>query len=222
MQFKLRLLPLAAVALALVACGDSTDLPTANGGIAADGYLYRANVYCNTDNTGTLSAANLAAKADAIPNDTGNTDKNGHFVFSKGCKTGFIVTGGWNDLGNGTSLPTPFQGILRAPPGATVVSPVSTLIAALVDKGKSTADAQDIINKALGSPVASAGDLLKTDPAQTLNGAFVNTALLKSNLIVQQLIQETVSAVAAAAGIKEADLTLQAFTPTSHRPLAHH
>jgi hypothetical protein len=191
MQFKLRLLsPLAAATLILVACGGgSSSAPSSTGanGIAVDGYLVGASAYCNVDGTGVVpSAANFSA--DAV------TDLNGNYTFSKGCSSGVVIVGGRS---KDTGLV--FRGTLSAPAGATVVSPISTLVAALMKTGKTAAEAQYLINKSL--QLSSDTDLLNTDPAK-LNGAgtgYANLALLKSNLTVQSLIQTTTDNIAALA-----------------------
>ncbi len=192
MQFKLRLLT--AVAFLLVACGgggssngplslSTVDAPTS--GIAVDGYLVGSTVSCDVDGTGLPSAANFTA--DAL------TDSGGRFTFSKGCPHGVIVTGGRNQ---DTELS--FRGMLRAPAGATVVTPLSTLIAAMVAKGKPVADALDLVNKSLGLNTNT--DLLNIDPAKHNGTSFVNLALLKANLVVQQLLQDTTDNMAALDG----------------------
>lgn len=183
MQFKNCLLPLAAATLLLTACGGSSSTSPATSGIAVDGYLVGATVSCNIDGTGFPSAANT--NADAV------TDINGRYTFSQGCAKGVIVIGGLNkDTGK------PFRGILRAPAGATVVSPLSTLIVANMAAGMTATLAQDTINLSLGLPANT--DLLNTDPAAPLSGTtFVNPSLLKRNLLVQQLIQTATQNIAA-------------------------
>ena len=217
MQFKLRLLT--AVAFLLVACGgggssngplssSTVDAPTS--GIVVDGYLAGSTVSCDVDRSGLPGVTNLTA--DAL------TDSGGRYTFSKGCSSGLIVTGGQDQ---DTKLA--FNGVLRAPFGATVVSPVSTLIAALVATGKSVADSQDLVNKSLGLDINT--DLLNTDPAairtvtrtdadgkQTVTTLYNNLALYKANLTVQQLIQSTTEIIVAKGN---ADTGLNSYAATA-------
>lgn len=219
MQFKLRLLT--AVAFLLVACGgggssngplsSTGDTPTS--GIAVDGYLVGSTVSCDVDGTGFPSTANFTA--DAL------TDSGGSFTFSKGCPYRVIVTGGQD---YDTKLF--FKGVLWAPVGATVVSPVSTLIAALVaTTGKSVADLQDLVNKSLGLDINT--DLLNTDPAairtvtrtdangkQTVTTLYNNLALYKANLTVQQLIQ-SITEIIVAKGNADTELNSYAATASA-------
>ena len=180
MAFKLRLTPAAAATLLLVACGggsNSTQAPTfkPSGGVAVDGYLSFAKIVCDTNENGVADAGETAVF----------TLANGSFVFPEGCSSSLIASGGKNaDTG------LLFSGLLRAPAGATVVSPLTSLMAA----GMSQAQ----LNTVLGLPAGT--NLLTKDPAAMSGGALVDPQLLKKTLAVQQLLQKVTESFAGMAG----------------------
>ncbi len=190
MSFKLRLIPAAAAACVIAACGGGdagappgvapvTPAATPTSGVAVDDHLVGATVLCDSNGNGTADAGEV----------TTTTLSGGAFTFATGCSSTVVVTGGINaDTG------LAFKGVLKAPAGATVASPLTTLIAA----GMSQAQ----VLSALGLPAGT--DLLKTDPAATTaGGALVNGDLLKKTLAVQQLLQKTTEVFAGLGGASE-------------------
>lgn len=184
MHFKLRLIPAASAAVLLAACGGGSNpssgptyAPTS--GVAVDGYLQFSKVVCDTNDNGV--------------GDTGDpvsyTTSEGTFTFLQGCTHGVIVTGGKS---KDTQLS--FIGQLKAPAGAKVVSPATSLVASGMTQAQ--------VNATLGLPANT--DLMNTDPAAvTASGALANPELLKKTLAVQQLLQkvtETFAALANATG----------------------
>lgn len=171
MQFKLRHIPAAATAVVLAACGGgnggvpSTPTPTPTSGVAVDGYLQFSKVVCDANGNGVADAGETLVY----------TLADGTFRFADGCKFGVLVSGGKNaDTG------LMFVGVLKAPVGATVASPLTTLMAAGLSQSQ--------INTALGLPANT--DLLNTDPAASTGGKLNNPDLLKKTLAVQQLMQK--------------------------------
>ena len=172
MQFKLRLIPAAAAAVLLAACGggggtDSSPTGTPTSGKAVDGYLSLSKVVCDSNDNGVA--------------DTGEpvtyTDLKGNFVFATGCAHGVLASGGTNaDTG------LAFVGQLRAPAGAAMVTPLTTLVAS----GMTQAEVITALNLPTGT------NLLTTDPAATnSSGELVNASLMKKTLAVQQMLQKT-------------------------------
>jgi hypothetical protein len=171
MHFKLRLIPAATAAVLLVACGGGSNSPltaasyTPTSGIAVDGYLRFSKVVCDTNDNGAPDAT------EPIVYTLGSSADSGKFTFPQGCANhALFVTEGTNaDSG------LMFTGMLMAPAGATVVSPLTTLMAAGMTL--------DQLTSALG-PLGS--DPLHTDPlAQT------DLIPYKKALAVQQLLQKT-------------------------------
>jgi hypothetical protein len=183
MTFKLRLTPAAAAALLLVACGSgsNTSAPIAlnpSSGVAVDGYLSFAKITCDTNENGAVDTGEPSVY----------TLASGQFTFADGCTHGLLASGGKNaDTG------LLFVGILRAPAGAKVVTPLTTLMSAGMTQAQ--------INTTLGLPAGT--NLLTTDPAEAKNGVLTDPVLLRKTLAVQQLLQkvtETFSTLAGATG----------------------
>jgi len=164
----------AALALLLLsACGgggalegenDASGTPTK--GLVVDGYLSIAKVVCDTNHNGVADAGEPVTY----------TNTQGNFVFRAGCAHGVLASGGTN-LDTGAA----FLGQLSAPAGATVVTPLTTLVAAGMT--------QDEVIKALNLPPDT--QLLTTDPAATQGTSLANADLYKKTLAVQQILQKT-------------------------------
>ena len=149
MSFKLRLIPAAAAACVIAACGggDAGAPPgvqapaNPTSGVAVDGYLRGATALCDGNGNGTADPGEV----------TTTTGVSGGYTFANGCNAVVVVTGGTNiDSG------APFRGVLKAPAGASVASPLTTLLVAGM--------APEKVLSTLGLPANT--DLLNTDPAQ--------------------------------------------------------
>jgi len=171
MHYRLRLIPAATAALLLVACGGGSDSPpptsyTPSSGVAVDGYLKFAKVVCDTNGNGLGDAGEPTAYT------LGGAADSGKFTFPQGCAShGLIARGGTNaDTG------LMFVGRLKAPAGATVISPLTTLMVAGMTQAQVIAT--------LG--LSASTDLLHTDPV-----AQADKTLLKKTLAVQQLCRKS-------------------------------
>ena len=193
MHFKLQIIPAAVAAALLAACGggggtDSGPNGTPTSGKAVDGYLSFAKVVCDSND-------NRVA-------DTGEpvtyTDVKGNFVFNTGCSHGVLASGG---ISADTGLA--FVGQLRAPAGATVVTPLTTLIAS----GMTQAE----VNKALNLPADT--NLLTTDPAATNStGELINANLMKKTVAVQQMLQKTTELFTGLGAVAGSSATAAVYT----------
>ena len=126
-----KLAPISVAALMLAGCfggGDDNNdsAPATKTGVAVDFYI----------SGGTVSFANPACASTT-------TDANGKFTIPSGSCGAATVTGGTD-----TATKLPFKGSLSAPEGATVISPVTTLVQALIASGKTSAEAKTIVNTA--------------------------------------------------------------------------
>ena len=74
------------------------------------------------------------------------TDNYGHFTFPKDTPVSSISVTGGVDIGTGN----PFKGQLTAPAGASVVTPLTTLLDAFSKNGETLAQSQSLIAKAFG------------------------------------------------------------------------
>lgn len=195
MSFVNRLTPAAAAVLLLASCGGGSvsappglvppviDLST--GGRVVDGYLNGATVLCDTNGNGVADTGEVTVTTNAV----------GSFNFPNGCGAPLMAYGG-TDID--TNLP--FKGLLRAPAGATVISPLTTLIVAGMT--------QDQVRTVLG--LSAGTDLLTTDPAARTNGSLSNPDLLRKSVALQLLVQKVTEMFAGLAGAA-GDAVLQAI-----------
>ena len=181
MSFFIRLTLTAAAVSLLASCGggsaDSPPLPTS--GRVVDGYLSGATVLCDSNGNGVAD--------EGEPKVT--TDSGGNFTFaSPGCAAGMTALGG-------TDIDTrlAFKGVFKAPAGATVITPLTTLLVG----GMS----QDRLIAALG--LAANTDIANANPA-------LDTALLRKSLAAAQLLIKTTEMLAGLGGVNT-DAALQAL-----------
>ncbi len=172
MVVKFRFAPVVAALALLSACGGGGDLETdtsapssPSAGLVVDGYLSIAKVVCDSNGNG------VADSGEAVT----YTNTHGGYVFRTGCAFGVIASGGTNIDTNSA-----FLGQLRTPAGATVVTPLTTLLAAGMT--------QDQVISALSLPTDT--KLLTTDPAATDKDGLINSNLYKKTLAVQHIAEK--------------------------------
>lgn len=178
---KKLLLALAATS-ALTACGGGASgdpepvvapgiTPTALKGVMVDGYVSGATVVCDSNGNGRLDTGEAST----------TTNGGGVFEFPNGCSAPIVGFGGTN-IDTGFA----FQGVLKAPAGSVVVTPLTTL---LVGSGLTNAQ----LSALMGLPAGT--DLTKVDPADGKNDE-----LFKKTLATQQLLDSLARATAAKTG----------------------
>ena len=120
MSSVIRLTPAAAAVCVLVACGGggSANAPTpvviASSGWAVDGYLSGAAVLCDSNGNGVADTGEISV----------TTNSSGGYSFPAGCNAALTARGGVSvDTG------VPFTGVLKAPAGSSVITPLTTLLA---------------------------------------------------------------------------------------------
>ncbi|MBY4678746.1 DUF4214 domain-containing protein [Marinobacterium arenosum] len=163
-------------------------LPDQVSGKVIDGYISGATVFLDKDGDGVLDDDEVST----------TTDADGDFSLTG---QGELVATGGTDISTGLA----FDGVLKAPSGSTVINPVTTLVQSLVDSGKSTADAEQVVTKALG--LSSDVDLKTFDPIKeaTTEGAdetSVGTALAvqSANLKVANMLVQAAAVMQGSAG----------------------
>ena len=166
----------------LAACGGgNSGVPTATSptptiGVAVDGYLSAATATCDTNGDGLASAGEVSVTTTAV----------GKYTFPDGCNSVVIVTGGID-----IDTLAEFKGVLKAPAGSTVATPLTTLLVA----GMTPAQ----VKSSLG--LADSVDLQTLDPAaKKTDGTLVNPEVMKKSLAVQQLMQKATEAFAGLVG----------------------
>ncbi|SFN60836.1 VCBS repeat-containing protein [Bradyrhizobium sp. Rc3b] len=159
-----------------------------------DGYIGGATVFADANNNGILDAGEAYT----------TTRADGSFTLAGG--SGPLVSIGGVDISTGLQV----AGVLRAPEGSTVITPLTTLIVALVD---STANDEHPLtvdqainaiaaafNVDLASDPANPIDLLSYDPVPAaVNGDPTATAVLAAAIQVQSTVAQ-VSAVGVETG----------------------
>ncbi|HJS39716.1 MAG TPA: Ig-like domain-containing protein [Burkholderiales bacterium] len=130
----------------------SVDQEGALHGQAIDGYIVGATVFADGNENGLLDLGEASA----------TTDAGGNFTLMGG--SGPLVMSGGVDISTGHA----FAGVLRAPEGATVLTPLTTLVSGLRDLGQLPGDAESNVLSALGLDTLTVGgnpiDLLHFDP----------------------------------------------------------
>ncbi|MBL8352974.1 MAG: hypothetical protein JNL87_21975 [Burkholderiaceae bacterium] len=175
---RLTLTALAVFSLASCGGGSAEAPPLQTSGRVVEGYLSGATVLCDGNGNGVADSGEV----------TVTTDSGGNFTFpAPGCASGMTATGG-TDVDTGIA----FKGVLKAPAGATVVTPLTTLMVG----GMS----QERVIAALGLPAGT--DIPNANPV-------FDPELMKRSLAVEQLLIKTTEMFAGLGG-DTADATMRA------------
>ncbi|WP_205944432.1 beta strand repeat-containing protein [Pelagibius litoralis] len=122
-------------------------------GEVVDGYIANATVFRDANGNGQLDDGEVSTI----------TDINGNFTLEGG--SGPLIAVGGTDVSTGLA----FKGVLKAPAGATVITPLTTLVQQLVEDGDQTAEeAEAAVKEAFG--IAEDFDLSNTDPVAAAAG----------------------------------------------------
>ena len=125
-----------------------TTGPSVLTGQAIDGYIVGATVFADANENGTLDEGEAWS----------TTGSNGLFTLTGG--SGPLVLTGGIDVSTGEA----FKGMLSAPQGSTVVTPLTTVMQKLVESGRAadTDAAQDMVKQSMG--LTTETDLTGYDP----------------------------------------------------------
>jgi VCBS repeat-containing protein len=179
-------------------------------GLALDGYVAGATVFADANGNGLLDFDPNTNKMEVST----TTAADGSFTLSGG--SGSLVMFGGTDISTNLS----FNGVLKAPEGSTVVTPLTTLIvaittaSAMTDHPISAADAAIQVSAAFGlhagtdlttfDPVSAA---VSDDPAASAIGSAILSAGIQ--------VQSTVAQVSAVGGSADSVFTAIANTVTT-------
>ena len=164
----------------------SITLANTQSGVGCDGYIAGATVFIDTyDENGFANG--LLDPGEVFT----TTAANGTFTLVGG--EGPLVMFGGTDVSTGL----PFLGTLRAPAGSTVITPLTTIVAALVVGGSSIEDANADVAAAFGLTLAEGTDLSHFDPVPA---AALGDPAATNILATGIQVQTTISQIAAAAG----------------------
>lgn len=111
-------------------------------GIVADGYVRGAQIYIDANHNGTAEASELLAGV--------VTDANGNFFLPSTAPAGSIIALGGTNIDTGLANTMP----LKAPEGATMITPLTTLVQSYLEAtpAANLADANSAVLAALGLP----------------------------------------------------------------------
>jgi len=160
-----------------------------NAGAAFDDYIVGADVWQDLDGDGVMD--------DNEPHTT--TDEFGKYTLNlvEGSKAFVIVKGGHIGSADGPA----FEGTLKAPPGSTVVSPLTTVVSAMMAQGKTLAEAKAAMLEILGVTDPNF-DLMSFDPFDPDNADNEFTSLI-------QIEGQKIGALLSTAGDSSDDLAAQ-------------
>lgn len=172
---------------------ENAPVTGALAGVALDGYISGGTVFADANDNGVLDAGEVS--------DT--TDGDGTFSLSN--SNGPLVLSGGTDTGTGLAL----LGTLRAPEGATVISPLTTLLDAMMDQGATQAEALTQLDDWLFR--SGQVDYLNFNPlAQTLAGTTgteefeIASVLLMQQTLVHNTVIQAGSLLHGVAGVDQA------------------
>ena len=162
-------------------------------GSVIDGYIAGATVFLDANKNGVLDASEPSATTGPkgeyeldIPLETFDKNQNGELDPEEGN----IVAFGGTDTATGLPLETP----VTAPPYATVVTLLTSLVADLIDKGVAPETAQSLVNSSLSIPAEI--DITDLDPiAATENNLPGGVATLAAMVKVQNFITQTAALI---------------------------
>ncbi|MEG4082532.1 FG-GAP-like repeat-containing protein, partial [Microcoleus sp. POL10_C6] len=173
-------------AIVTIADNDPNNPP---GGTVIDGYISGATVFLDANKNGILDTNEPSTTTDSggkfnlnIPFDIFDTNNNGEIDPSEGN----LVAIGGIDTATGLPLETP----VTAPPDASVVTLLTSLVADLIDKGIEPEEAQSLVKAGLSLPADV--DLTSLDPIlATNNNQPAGVQVLSEMVKVQNFITQT-------------------------------
>ncbi len=173
-------------------------------GNAIDGYIEGAVVFSDSNENGQLDDGESWT----------TTGVDGFFKLADA--DGPLVMTGGTDVSTGLA----FTGVMRAPDGATVITPLTTLIASMVDSGVDVGSAKDLLAEALN--LSADIDVLNFDPVEGTLSSDAAMASKAAQVMAQGIaVQNTIIQVAAAM-TSEADTDMgAAFASVADAVAAH-
>ncbi|MDO8731546.1 MAG: cadherin-like domain-containing protein, partial [Actinomycetota bacterium] len=187
--------------------GLTTNTVTVNvaqvtSGQAIDGYIEGATVFADANGNGQLDSGEAWA----------TTGSDGRFTLIGG--SGHLTLSGGVDASTGVA----FNGVMRAPEGSTTITPLTTLVAALMEKGNGQAQAEYLVRSAfsLSSTETPMGiQLGHLDPVKATlsqDDAFANLggAVLAASILVQNTVFQA-SAVLSGSGVETKEAAVSAI-----------
>ena len=185
-------------------------------GVAIDGYVAQATVFFDINKNQRLDAGEPSTRTDErgafslIVGNQFDTDGSGTLDPSEGT----IVIQGGVDIATGLELRVP----LLAPPGSSVVTPLTTLLAAALNQNPQATleEVKTRVNSALG--IASNVDLTRYDPfAAAHDGDPHATAVLNASSKVQDTLVQIASVLSGASGQNKEQVSQSTINATAQQ-----
>jgi len=176
--------------------------------IVIDGYISGATVFADANGNGVLDPGEWSAI----------TDEAGNYTLPTDAPSGKIIASGGTDILTGQ----PFQGVLTAPAGSTVVNPITTLVQSLVESGSTVEEASSTIQKGLG--LSDDINPLSYDPLKDLANPNASAEAKAKALSVQKIalqVSNVVSQVGNASKSLSGDGSLEGFGQSASKQLAN-
>lgn len=164
--------------------GDSDVSGITYSGIGIDGILMGSTVCIDADESGTCDQGEPSTE----------TDADGKFTISATTVTGPLLLLGGVDKSTGED----FKGVLKAPAGSKVVTPLTSAIQSMVEGGKSAADAEATIKTAMGLDDVNVS-LTSFDPYNGIETDPVNAQKILAKQTQLQVLVHTAAATIAGA-----------------------
>ena len=152
-----------------------------------DGYIKGALVFADANGNGKLDPDEWNA----------TTDDNGNYTLPSSAKVGTIIASGGTDI----LTNKPFQGVLTAPAGSTVVNPLTTIVQSLLasDSTISVAEATALAKSGLGLPADI--NPLSYDPLAVFSNSNADAAAKNKALAVQIKMLQVINIITQAANV---------------------
>ncbi|MEG5032967.1 FG-GAP-like repeat-containing protein, partial [Microcoleus sp. AT3-D2] len=188
-------------AIVTIADDDPNNPP---GGTVIDGYIDGATVFLDANKNAVLDTNEPSTTTDSggkfnlnIPFEIFDTNNNGEIDPEEG----HLVAIGGIDTATGLPLETP----VTAPPDASVVTLLTSLIADLTDKGITQEEAQSLVKAALGLPAEV--DLTSLDPIEATNNNVPGGVQVLAEMVkVQNFITQTSGLIDGASSAVNTDI----------------
>jgi hypothetical protein len=148
-----------------------------------DGYVRGATVFADANGNHRLDPGEWSALSDAA----------GGFVLPGGATGSIVASGGIDLLTN-----QPLRGVLTAPAGSVVVSPITTMVDAMVSGGATVEQATAKLALALNLPTGVS--LLGDDPLAVLADPQAGAAQLQQALVAEKVNVKLAALIGSSAG----------------------
>jgi len=157
--------------------GGEAPAPATTGGQVVDGYIVGATVFRDVNNNLKFDAGDTSGVDGAVV----LTNESGGFSGLLDGTAKIVAVGGID-----SSTGKAFNGVMTAPAGSTVITPLTTLVQSLVEKGQTAEAASATIANKLGLTLGDGETILNIDPVAKADAG--DTAALKAAAKIANVI----------------------------------